>query len=77
MVSHNVPLMPLFNSIIKMTEEVPQVSVYLLHQPPATLGHVFTSQGHLGHSGQNGTARYIVTDFLENFKISEYLKLHA
>ena len=30
-----------------------------------------------GHSGQNGTARYIVTDFLENFKISKYLKLHA
>ena len=30
-----------------------------------------------GHSGQNGTACYIVTDFLENFKISKYLKLHA
>ena len=33
--------------------------------------------GLVGHSGQNGTARYIVTDFLENFKISKYLKLHA
>ena len=34
-------------------------------------------RAHRGHSGQNGTARYIVTDFLENFKISKYLKLHA
>ena len=29
------------------------------------------------YAGQNGTARYIVTDFLENFRISKYLKLHA
>ena len=31
----------------------------------------------MGHSGKNGTARYIVMDFLENIKISKYLKLHS
>ena len=39
---------------------------------------LFTITGVLGgHSGQNGTARYIVTDFLENFKMSKHLKLCA
>ena len=28
---------------------------------------------HLGHSGQNGTVRYILTDFQEIFKISKYV----